>query len=115
VGWERIAATVTGRRSWLLALGIVLLGIGFMVLIGDNPSAGTAPPSMPADSDSAKVDALARSFKGGDQVPLIVVVNRADGAMLDPTDPPTLTAPTRRATGCGSSPSRPDPAAPPHR
>jgi len=60
---------VTGGRSWLLGLGIVLLGIGFMVLVGANPAAGTAPPSMPVGSDSAKVDALARLFSGGDQVP----------------------------------------------
>ena len=48
--WERIAATVTGRLSWLLGLGIVLLGICFMVLIGGNPAAGTAPQPMPVDS-----------------------------------------------------------------
>jgi RND superfamily putative drug exporter len=83
VGWDRIAAIATGRRSWLLGLAIVLVGIGFMVLIGGNPAAGTAPQSMIVGSDSAKVDALARQFPGGNQAPLIVVVSRADGAVLD--------------------------------
>ena len=83
MGRNRIAAIVTGRRSWLLGLAIVLVGIGFMVLIGGNPAAGTAPQSMIVGSDSAKVDALARQFPGGNQAPLIVVVSRADGAVLD--------------------------------
>ncbi|MGA7050174.1 MAG: MMPL family transporter, partial [Mycobacterium sp.] len=86
MGWDRIAATVAGRRSWLPGLGAVLLGIGFMVLIGGNPAAGTAPLSVPANSDSAMVDALARQFSGGDQLPLILVVSRIDDAALDSAD-----------------------------
>jgi len=84
--WDGVAAAVAGRRSWLLGLGVVLLGIGFMVLIGGNAAAGQAPLSVPSGSDSAKVDALARQFPGGDRVPLIVVVSRADRAVLDPDD-----------------------------
>ena len=84
--WDGVAAAVTGRRSWLLGLGVVLLAAGFMVLIGGNAAAGQAPLSVPADSDSAKVEALARQFPGGDRVPLIVVVNRADGGNLDSAD-----------------------------
>ena len=86
VAWEGVAAAVTGRRSWLLGLGAIVLGVGFMLLIGANADAGQAPRSVPADSDSAKVDALAQRFPGGDRVPLIVVVNRADGAVLHPAD-----------------------------
>jgi putative drug exporter of the RND superfamily len=81
--WDGLAAAVTGRRSWLLGLGVVLLATGFMVLIGGNAAAGQAPMSVPADSDSAKIEALARQFPAGDRVPLIVVVSRADGAVLD--------------------------------
>ena len=40
VVWEGLAGAVTGRRSWLLGLGVVVLGIGFMVLIGGNAAAG---------------------------------------------------------------------------
>lgn len=57
-----------------------------MVLIGGNAAAGRAPLSVPPASDSAKVDALARQFPGGDRAPLIVVVSRADGAALSPAD-----------------------------
>lgn len=84
--WESLAAAVTGRRSWLLGSAAVLLGIGFMVLVGANASAGQAPLSVPAESDSARVDAAARQFPGGDRVPLLLVVSRADGAPLDPAD-----------------------------
>jgi RND superfamily putative drug exporter len=86
VVWERLAIAVTGRRSWQLALVIVLLGIGFMVLIGGNAAAGEAPLSVPAGSDSARADALSRQFPGGDRVPLIVVVSRVDGAALNSAD-----------------------------
>ncbi|WP_370495550.1 MMPL family transporter [Mycobacterium sp. pR1184] len=81
-----LAAWVSNRRSWRLALAAALLGIGFIVLIGANASAGQAPLSVPGDSDSAKVDALARQFPGGDRVPLLLVVNRADAAPLDAAD-----------------------------
>ncbi|WP_425436265.1 MMPL family transporter [Mycobacterium terramassiliense] len=84
--WDALAAAVTGRRSWLPGLAAVLLGIGLMVVIGGNAAASRAPLSVPAASDSAKVDALARAFPGGDRATLIVVVSRADGAALDPAD-----------------------------
>src|ERR1700754_1881223 len=78
--WESLAAAVTGRRSWRLGLAAVLLGIGFMVLIGANASAGQAPVSLPTNSESAKIDAAARQFPGGDRAPLLLVVSRKDGA-----------------------------------
>ncbi|WP_246398518.1 MMPL family transporter [Mycobacterium vicinigordonae] len=77
--WQRLASAVTGRHSWLLALGVFLVSIGFMVLIGGNAAAGQAPLSVPTDSDSAKVQTLSEQFPGGDRVPLILVVNRVDG------------------------------------
>ncbi|MCA2240780.1 MMPL family transporter [Mycobacterium sp. WUMAC-067] len=86
VVWEPLAAAVTGRRSWLLALVAALLGVGFMVLIGGNAAAGQSPKSLPDDSASAEVDALSRQFPGGDRAPLIVVVSRTDGAVLSPSD-----------------------------
>jgi len=86
VMWDSLAAAVTGRRSWLPGLAAVLLGIGLIVLIGGNAAAGQAPVSVPSGSDSAKVDALARQFPGGDRVPLIVVVSRGDGGALAPAD-----------------------------
>lgn len=84
--WDGVAAAVAARRSWLLGLVVVLLGTAFMVLIGGNAAAGQAPLSVPPDSDSARVDTLARQFPGGDRAPLLVVVNRADGAVLGAAD-----------------------------
>jgi putative drug exporter of the RND superfamily len=84
--WEGLAAAVTGRRSWQLGLGAVVLGIAFMMLIGPNAAAGQAPLSVPADSDSARADALSRQFPGGDRVPVILVVSRVDGAALSSAD-----------------------------
>ena len=86
VVWEPLASAVTGRRSWLLALVTVLLGIGFVVLIGGNAAAGQPPQPLPNDSDSAQVNTLARQFPGGDRAPRIVVVSRADGAVLGTSD-----------------------------
>jgi putative drug exporter of the RND superfamily len=86
VAWDALAAAVTSRRGWLPGLAAVLLGIGLLVLIGANASAGQAPLSVPSASDSAGVTALARQFPGGDRIPLIVVVSRADGAVLGPAD-----------------------------
>lgn len=73
--WDGFAATLTRRRSWLLALGVFVLAAGFMALVGGNAAAGQAPLSVPTDSDSAKVQKLSNQFPGGDRVPLIVVVN----------------------------------------
>jgi RND superfamily putative drug exporter len=84
VAWEGVAATLTGRRSWLSGLGVFLLASGFMVLIGGNAAASRAPLSVPTDSDSAKVERLSAKFPGGDRDPLILVVSRTDGADTDP-------------------------------
>ncbi len=81
-----LAAALTGRRSWLVGLTLILLGIGAMVVIGGNAAAGRAPQSVPTDSDSARLDGLALQFPGGDEAPLIMVVNRADGAVLGADD-----------------------------
>ena len=51
-----------------------------------NAAAGQSPQSVPVDSQSAQVDALAKQFPGGDKVPLIVVVSRTDGGVLSPSD-----------------------------
>jgi putative drug exporter of the RND superfamily len=86
VVWDTFAGAVTGRLSWLLALAAVLLGVGAMALIGENSAARQAPMSVPADSQSAEVDALARQFPGGEEAMLILVVSRADDAVLGTAD-----------------------------
>ncbi|OBA59379.1 hypothetical protein A5647_17075 [Mycobacterium sp. 1100029.7] len=81
-----LAAWVTNRRSWRLGLAVVVVGIGFMMLIGGNAAAGQAPLSVPVSSDSAKLEALAGQFPGADRAPLLLVVNRRDGTPLTPAD-----------------------------
>ncbi|OMB97075.1 MMPL family transporter [Mycobacterium colombiense] len=84
--WDSLAAAVTGRRSWLLALVTALVGVAFMVLVGGKDAAGQSPRSVPVAAQSAQVDALAKQFPGGDKAPLIVVVSRTDGGVLGPSD-----------------------------
>lgn len=84
--WDSLAAAVTGRRSWSLALVTALVGVAFMVLVGGNAAAGQSPRSVPVAAQSAQVDALAKQFPGGDKAPLIVVVSRTDGGVFGPSD-----------------------------
>lgn len=84
--WDSVATAVTGRRSWLLALVAAALGVGLMVLIGGNAAAGQSPQSVPVEAQSARVDALARQFPGGEMAPLIVVVSRTDAGVLVASD-----------------------------
>ncbi|OBK58667.1 hypothetical protein A5653_07165 [Mycobacterium colombiense] len=86
VVWDSLAAAVTGRRSWWLALVTALVGVAFTVLVGGNAAAGQSPRSVPVAAQSAQVDALAKQFPGGDKAALIVVVSRTDGGVLGPSD-----------------------------
>lgn len=99
--WDRVAAVVSCRGSWLhgmlLGLATVAMGITAMVLIGANPAAGQSPLSLPPDSQSARADTLAAQFPGADRVPLILVVTRADGAPLTPADVTAAQAASDRA------------------
>src|SRR5690348_16835090 len=105
--WDSVAAAVTGRRSWLVALVTALLGVAFMVLVGGNAAAGESPQSVPVDAQSAQVDALAKQFPGGDNAPLIVVVSRTDGGVLGPSDIAAAQAALDRAQGArpGATPA----------
>lgn len=84
--WDRIAAAVTHRRSWVIAL---LIGVGaaiVMVLIGSNRGADKPPLQLPSSAESARAATLLNSFPGQDQVPAILVVSRRDGSVLTPGD-----------------------------
>ena len=86
MAWDRIAAAVTHRRSWAIAL-LIAAGAGlFMALIGSNTGADKAPLQLPPSAESARAAALLKSFPGGDQLPAILVVSRRDGSALTPGD-----------------------------
>lgn len=86
MSWNRLAGAVTAPRSWILALLIALASGALMGLAGSDASAGQSPVSLPPSAESARAAALLAEFPGGDQAPAILVVTRADGGALTPTD-----------------------------
>jgi RND superfamily putative drug exporter len=84
--WDRIAATVTHRRSWAVALLIAAASGVFMALVGSDPGADKPPLLVPPSAESARAAALLKSFPGGDQVPAILLVSRRDGLALKSAD-----------------------------
>lgn len=97
--WERYAAVVTGRRSWLLLVAVIVAAGAAMMGAGQNADAGRAPTSLPEDSESAQVRAAAAEFPGGADAPVIVVISRADGAGLTEQDRAAADAAVRRIVG----------------
>lgn len=84
--WERLSAAVTGRRSWLAALAVVVLAAALMALSGGNSAAGQSPVSVPTSADSAIAAATLHQFPGGDQDSAILVAVRNDGSVLTSAD-----------------------------
>jgi RND superfamily putative drug exporter len=84
--WERFAAAVTGRRSWLAALAVVLLTSVVMAAAGRSDAADRSPVSLPPGAESARADTARAGFPGGDRIPVILVVRRADGSALSAAD-----------------------------
>jgi RND superfamily putative drug exporter len=84
--WDRIAATVTSRRSWAIALLIAAAAGVFIALAGANTGADKPPLSLPPSAESARAAALLKSLPGEDLPPAILVVSRRDGSALTPGD-----------------------------
>lgn len=84
--WDRVAAAVTHRRSWLIAL-LIAVGAGvFIALAGPNAGADKPPLQLPPSAESARAAALLKSFPGQDHLPAILVASRRDGTPLTPAD-----------------------------
>ncbi len=111
--WDQLAASVTGRRSWCIALVIVLISIAAMGLIGENDSAGEAPQSLPANADSAEVNELLEQFPDSDVAPAVLVVVRGDGNALSPADQEAVAAAQQRMLAVERSVPADSPAGPP--
>jgi len=86
VTWDRFAAAVTSRRSWVWLLLVVAAAGALMGLAGASDTASQSPVSLPASAESARAAQLAAGFPGGDRAPVILVVTRADGGVLTPED-----------------------------
>lgn len=84
--WDRQSALVTNRRSWLVALAIVMAAGALMMLAGNNSAAGQSPVSLPSSSESARAAAASAQFPGGDVASAILVITRSDGSALTPAD-----------------------------
>lgn len=84
--WEHLSAAVTGRRSWLVALAVVVIAGALMALGGGNDAATQSPVSVPTSSDSARAAAALGQFPGGDRAASILVLTRGDGSTLTSTD-----------------------------
>ncbi len=74
------------RISWVLALVVVAVSGALMGLLGGDDSSQRSPVPVPDTAESARADAVRAQFPGGDEVPAIIVITRADGAQLAPAD-----------------------------
>ena len=84
--WDRLAAVVTARRSWLIAIAVALLGGALIGLAGANEAGTQSPEFLPASAEAARAAAALKQFPGGDQAAAILVVTRTDSAVLSPDD-----------------------------
>lgn len=84
--WTRMAATVTGVRSWLVALAVALVAGALLGLSGTNAGATQSPVSLPDSSESAQVATALSRFPGGDRGSAILVATRRDGSVLSAVD-----------------------------
>jgi RND superfamily putative drug exporter len=80
---QRLAAAITGPRGRWMTLGIwILLGLAGILgraHIGDVTAAGQSS-YLPANAESTRVvNVLQRDFKGGDDVPVLIVFDRNGG------------------------------------
>lgn len=74
------------RVSWLVALLVILISGAGLGLLSGSDAASQSPVAVPAEAESARVDALRAEFPGGDTAPAIIVFTRTDGAPLSPAD-----------------------------
>ncbi len=107
--WERIAALVSARRSWVLALILLALGGAVMGLISDNGAAEQSPVVIPSNAESARVTELLKQFPGGDQAPVILLFSRSGGAPLSPEDLAAAEQARNRALAAADAPAGPPP------
>ena len=84
--WEPASTLVTRRRSWVLAVAIVLLSGGFIAFIGANAAAGQSPVLVPPSAESSRTAETLRQFPGGDRASAILVITRTDGSPLTSAD-----------------------------
>ncbi|HUO40637.1 MAG TPA: MMPL family transporter, partial [Mycobacterium sp.] len=82
---------------------VALLGGVVIGLAGANDAGTRSPDFLPPSSESARPDAAAKQFPGGDRTAAILVVTRSDGGVLNPADLAAVTeAHNRMLTAVGT-------------
>src|ERR1700712_330575 len=84
--WDRYAAVVSARWSWMIALLIAVAAGALMAFAGANAESTQSPVPVPSSAESARAAVLAKDFPSGDKAPVILVVSRTDGTALTSTD-----------------------------
>lgn len=110
--WDRFGRLVAGRRSWVIALLVAMVGGALLGLISDNGAAEQSPVVIPATAESARVTELLKQFPGGDQAPVILLITRSDGAPLSPEDLAAAEQARQRTVAAAGVPAPPIPMAP---
>ncbi|MFB8280397.1 MMPL family transporter [Nocardia colli] len=101
--WDRYAAVVTSKRSWILLLLFVFAAGLLIGGVGGNDTAGESPRSLPDSAESAAIDKALSQFPDSRTTAAIIVVTRADGAPLDESDRVAAAAAVTRAAGTPES------------
>jgi RND superfamily putative drug exporter len=84
--WQRASSLVSGGRSWLIALAVVLVSGCVMIVVGANASGSQSPVQVPPSSQSARAAESLRNFPNADRASVLLVVARTDGSALARAD-----------------------------
>ncbi|MEV0712524.1 MMPL family transporter [Nocardia aurea] len=110
--WDRYAAVVTSRRSWVFLLLLIGLSAALIGGIGDNDTAGQAPNSLPDASESARAKEAAARFPDAGTASAIIVVTRTDDGALTESDRAATVEASTRANVAGAAGRDPMPPVP---
>ncbi|MFW0788108.1 MMPL family transporter [Gordonia sp. CPCC 205333] len=94
--WDRVASVVTAKRSWALGLAVLIIGLGFMTLVGENDSGDDAPNSLPISTQSSQIKDVEAAFPDSGVASAILVATRSDSGELTDADKSAIEAASDR-------------------
>jgi RND superfamily putative drug exporter len=101
--WVRVGGFAVGRWGWVPALFLVLLGGSILGVMSEGKSAGQSPVTIPATAESMRAAAMRTDFPGGDRLPVVLVIVRADGGVLSSADGEAVDQARERALAAARS------------
>lgn len=110
--WDRLAALVSGRKSWIVGVVVLLFGIAIIGAVGSNSAGDESPNSLPESAQSARISAYLDDFPDAKVGTAILVVDRRDGTALNAADQRAIAAAREHMISVDRSTSV-DPAGPP--